>query len=258
MRLRRQHPQTPAPSAGDANAAPRQVRNGRHPAVQPASTPQAQRPSHPEQMASLEPAPADQQSLACNSQADAFHAIDATAMDADKKLKALSSKLSCVSLRSDVDNAIAAFGTRANAVQTALKDMGCYAGAIDGSFNSATQKAIGRYLALRGTQTVDIHVTDDLVSELENEPVPACGKAQQPAPVAQEPTSKKKRVVELPKEEPARARPAPHVRTAADRPAPRIDSPPQRAPRALPPAPPVVAKRGGGGGGMGFVGGVGF
>jgi outer membrane protein assembly factor BamD (BamD/ComL family) len=129
------------------------------------------------------------------------------------------------------------------AAQKALKGLGCYSGKEDGVLSDATKQGIDRYLAGQGRTESKEQVTQEFVTELENQNMKKCLPARI-ADTPNEENNKKSRA--RPEEKPSQ------VKRVAGSPAPRVQSP---APSS---APMKSGGGGGGGGGGGAVTGTGF
>jgi outer membrane protein assembly factor BamD (BamD/ComL family) len=130
------------------------------------------------------------------------------------------------------------------AAQKALKGLGCYSGKEDGVLSDATKQGIDRYLAGQGRTEAQGEVTQDFVTELENQHWKKC---LPPARIVNAPAEENKKPAK-PEERPSQVK-----RVAGPAAAPA-------APRVQPPvqSPAPVKSGGGGGGGGGVMSGVGF
>ena len=60
------------------------------------------------------------------------------------------------------------------AAQKQLTRIGCYSGEASGSYNDATKLALRRYMVQRGRPATEVAITDDFVSELDNQKARVC------------------------------------------------------------------------------------
>jgi hypothetical protein len=153
--------------------------------------------------------------------------------DAKKRLDELSKPTKVASASANPSELV-------TAAQKALKGLGCYSGKEDGVLSDATRQGIDRYLAGQGRADTQDEVTQDFVTELENQHWKKC---LPPARIVNAPAEENKK--------PARQEEKPsQVKRVAGpaAPAPRVQAPVQ--------APAPVKSGGGGGGGGGGVSGV--
>jgi hypothetical protein len=150
--------------------------------------------------------------------------------------------------------------------QTQLVRLGCMTGKADGSFNTPTKGALGRYMSIVGQPSDNVSVTEDLVTELTRHATRVCPiecktgeilkgetcvadvKATTPATASRknddedDSKSRRKQSNRAPEREQPRAKPAPEA--------------PRARQQAL--ARPSIVSGGGGGGGSHTMIGVGF
>jgi len=101
--------------------------------------------------------------------------------------------------------------------QVALKRIGCYFGRTDGKLNEATQDAVKSYGSHTGRAIVEISITEELLSDIEQHEERVCkpGRAKsEPAPVASRPPSRPA-AHEPARQEAQRPAPAPAAKATA-------------------------------------------
>ena len=164
-----------------------------------------------------------------------FIGIDRTTLKARQDLEALSGSIGCTALKSEIKSVVVEIETRTKTAQTALKAMACYSGSVNGRFDGPTIQAIQRYLDVRELKFEDLHVTDEFVKELTEQPRGLCKPSEPEAPVASRPAPKEHPVARSRDREvsrpvarapaPAAPRPAPVVVTRAPAPssAPKLN-----------------------------------
>ncbi len=165
----------------------------------------------------------------------------------------------CLPLREEAKSLDKRIESRLNEAQKQLMRLGCYAGAITGKFDTATEKSLSLYLTRKGSKEPGGHLSNGLLSELTNqertvcvepviatpapEPMPPANKQAIQEQEARPEPSRHKLEKALREEEAPPARPQKHRKQVAAHeeeeaaPPPRERHKPHRAAREEQPAP---------------------
>jgi uncharacterized caspase-like protein len=119
----------------------------------------------------------------CADETTKLHAIDESASTARQQYSEFLARSLCPSTAAQVSLAIKKIDLRVKTAQVELARLGCYTAPITANFDEATKKSLALYHTKKGSLADSDHLTDGLLSELEEQKLGLCPEEKPTTPV---------------------------------------------------------------------------